>query len=110
MGKQNCVTKWEMDDQGNKFWAGNEECEPVTWQECTLEKVEVPFKIPNVNCSLTDQIPYCDHKQVDATSKRTTVTCDVKSTQSCVPITTNKCTTVYWNDCHDEPVKKEPDY
>ena len=49
----------------------------MTWQECTLEKVEVPFKIPNVNCTLTDQIPYCDHKQVDATSKRTTVTCEV---------------------------------
>merc|ERR1712110_983137 len=34
--KQNCVTLWETDEQGNQVWAGKEGCEPVTWQECKL--------------------------------------------------------------------------
>merc|ERR1719264_767039 len=32
--RQNCITKWEIDSNGNKVWAGNEDCEDVTWQEC----------------------------------------------------------------------------
>jgi len=101
--KQNCVTKWEMDDQGNKYWAGNEDCEPVTWQECDIVPVEVPFEFPTVECVPTEKIPYCDRKQVDSTRKRTTVTCEVKSTQSCKPVTSRSCVNIEWYDCHDEP-------
>lgn len=108
--KQNCVSKWEMDDQGNKFWAGNEECEPVTWQECTLKPIQSKFEIPKVDCRLTEKIPYCDHKQVDSTRKRTTVTCAVKSTQSCKPVPVRKCTTITWQDCHDVPVTGNASY
>merc|ERR1712168_1212934 len=32
--KQNCVTKWEVLPSGEKVWSGNEDCEPVTWNEC----------------------------------------------------------------------------
>ena len=41
--KQDCVTKWELNSQGRKVWAGNEECRPVTWQKCELEEVPKNF-------------------------------------------------------------------
>ena len=48
--KQNCVTLWETDEQGNKQWAGTDSCEPVTWQECKLVPKEVTFIVPEITC------------------------------------------------------------
>ena len=32
--KHNCVlTNWETDEYGNQVWAGNEACDPISWQE-----------------------------------------------------------------------------
>ena len=49
--KQNCVTLWETDAAGNQVWAGNDDCEPVTWQECKLVPKDVQFIVPEVTCS-----------------------------------------------------------
>ena len=49
--KQNCVTLWEKDANGNQVWAGKEGCEPVTWQECKLVDKEVKFLVPEITCS-----------------------------------------------------------
>ncbi len=34
--KQDCVTKWVVGVDGQKVWAGNEFCKPVTWRKCNL--------------------------------------------------------------------------
>ncbi len=34
--RQDCVTKWVVTGTGEKVWAGNEQCTPVTWLNCTL--------------------------------------------------------------------------
>ena len=40
--KANCVlTNWETDEYGNQVWAGNEACDPITWQECKLVPKDV---------------------------------------------------------------------
>ena len=40
--KQNCVlTNWETDEYGNQIWAGNEECDQISWQECKLVPKDV---------------------------------------------------------------------
>ena len=49
--KQNCVTLWETDAEGKQQWAGNEACEPVTWQECKLVPKTVKFIVPEINCT-----------------------------------------------------------
>ena len=75
--KQNCVTLWETDPEGKQVagyyryyryyriidiiditistlrqvWAGNEACEPVTWQECKLVPKTVKFIVPEINCT-----------------------------------------------------------
>ena len=40
--KHNCVlSNWETDEYGNQVWAGNEECDPISWQECKLVPKDV---------------------------------------------------------------------
>ena len=56
--RQNCITKWEIDSEGNKVWAGNEDCEDVTWQECTLIDRTIDFTVPKVDCVEGPGIPY----------------------------------------------------
>ena len=51
-----CVTLWETDDQGEQIWAGTEQCEPVTWQECELVEKDVQFIVPEVKYTLIQSI------------------------------------------------------
>merc|ERR1711944_44697 len=55
--KQNCITKWETDEDGNQVWAGNEACEPVTWRECKLVPRQVDFKVPKLNVTEPRKFP-----------------------------------------------------
>ena len=41
-----------------KIWTGNEDCEPVTWEDCKLVEKKVPFKVPKITCEDAGQIPY----------------------------------------------------
>ena len=34
-----------------QIWAGTDQCEPVTWQECELIEKDVQFIVPDVTCS-----------------------------------------------------------
>lgn len=43
-----------------QVWAGNEDCEPVTWRECQLVPKQVDFKVPKIECFDAEQIPYMD--------------------------------------------------
>ncbi len=56
--KQNCVTLWETDDNGEQIWAGTEQCEPVTWQECELKEKDVKFIVPEVTCADKQELWY----------------------------------------------------
>ena len=36
-------TLWELDEDGDKVWAGNDgDCKDVTWEECSPVSKEVP--------------------------------------------------------------------
>ena len=37
----------------NQVWAGNEACEPVTWQECKLVPKTVSFIVPEITCNVS---------------------------------------------------------
>merc|ERR1711937_848553 len=64
--KQNCVTLWETDAEGKQQWAGNEACEPVTWQECKLVPKTVKFIVPEIKCQECVEVPVtnCEPKTV----------------------------------------------
>ena len=102
--KQNCVALWETDPQGNQVWAGNEACEPVTWQECKLVPKTVKFIVPQINCTDGQEVWY--HEPEPATDVRmtNTFTCEVKSSTSCQSQTRPDCKRVTWQECREVPV------
>merc|ERR1712121_364171 len=101
--KQNCVTKWETDVNGKQVWAGNEDCEPVTWKECKLVPTLVDFKVPTSECNIINSIPYQDCVE-DLDSRMTTsMLCQVKHTTSCKPKITEKCASITYRECQEKP-------
>merc|ERR550519_892635 len=56
--KNNCVTDWEVDSNGNKVWAGTETCTPVTWAECELVEKTVEFPTVKTECDVDSQIKW----------------------------------------------------
>jgi len=101
--KQNCITKWQEDANGNQVWAGNEDCEPVTWRECKLVPRQVDFKVPKINCEDGEEIPYTDMEPTEKTQMTTKMTCVVKHTKNCSPIASTKCQSINYQECAEIP-------
>ena len=97
--KQNCVTLWETDAAGNQVWAGNDACEPVTWQECKLVPKDVQFIVPEITCNDHQELWYHEPEQQTETRMTNTFTCEVKSTSHCKAQTRPDCKQVTWNEC-----------
>jgi hypothetical protein len=101
--KQNCVTLWETDEAGRQVtvysrdghgpqsaevltsscecepqvWAGNEACEPVTWQECQLVPKNVKFIVPEINCTDGNELWYHEPEAMEDIRMTNTFTCEV---------------------------------
>jgi len=103
--KQNCVTLWETDADGNQVWAGKEACEPVTWQECKLVPKDVQFIVPKVECTPTDPIWYHIPQKVEDTRDTNTMTCVVKSTTHCEAVSRPDCKYVTYQECKEVPME-----
>merc|ERR1719309_1821797 len=96
--KQNCVTLWETDANGKQVWAGNEACEPVTWQECKLVPKTVSFIVPEIKCKDGQELWY--HEPTPITDVRMTNTfgCQIKHTVSCRSEERPDCKTVKFQE------------
>lgn len=103
--KQNCITKWEEDENGKKVWAGNEACQPVTWSECKLVPRQVDFKVPKITCEDGEEIPYTDMEPVEDTQMTTKMTCEVKHTSDCKPVTSTKCNSISFQECAEVAIE-----
>merc|ERR1739844_672518 len=101
--KQNCITKWETDEDGNQVWAGNEACEPVTWRECKLAPRQVDFKVPKIECNGAEEIPYQDMEEVELEQMVTKMVCEVKHVTACNPIVSTKCANINYQECAELP-------
>lgn len=101
--KQNCITNWETDEDGNQVWAGNEACEPVTWRECQLVPRQVDFKVPKIDCLDSNEIPYTDCEGTEKEQMTTSMSCEVKHTTSCEPAVSTKCKNIEYQICSEVP-------
>ena len=59
------------------MWAGKEDCEPVTWQECSLVNKTVQFRVPVINCTNGTEIWYHVPEPVTLSRMINTFTCKV---------------------------------
>ena len=60
------------------MWAGNEDCEPVTWRECQLVPVQVEFKVPKMTCEAGEPISYEDCEEETKEQMTTSMLCEVR--------------------------------
>ena len=61
-----------------KVWAGNEDCEDVTWQECKLVEQTVDFTLPKVECEDSgNAIPYMRFVDTNKTQMINKMVCEV---------------------------------
>merc|ERR1712150_413256 len=104
--KQNCITKWETDENGKQVWAGNEACEPVTWRECKLVPKQVDFKVPKITCDDGEDIAYDDYVDTEKEQMISRMVCEVKHATSCEPKVTNKCQSIAFQECNEIPTEK----
>ena len=105
----------------SQVWAGNEACEPVTWQECKLVPKNVKFIVPEINCTDGNELWYHEPEVVEDVRMTNTFTCEVetafeiqcnvfdllqkvKSTTSCATQSRPDCKSISWEECSEVPV------
>lgn len=101
--KWNCVTLWK-DVNGTKVWAGEEDCEEVTWEKCELAPVTKNFTTVEVDCQRNgDVVPWNDCEEKIKTKMTTQLTCKVLHSKVCTPKVTNKCQTIEYKEWFERP-------
>jgi len=103
--KQQCDSKWVINNQGEKVWDGNENCKDVSWEDCTLEERVITEEVPTYTCNNGETLTYSSHivKEEDVTSYRKT--CQPRGNPVCTQSNEIECTTVEWDDCRDEIIE-----
>ena len=98
---QHCESKWVVNDLGEKVWDGNENCESVTTEECSLEDYTIPIQVPVYGCTdgvpLTYSVPVVATETVTAYAHR----CQAAVTPVCKTTTSEECIDVAYEDCED---------
>jgi len=99
--KSVCDSKWEINEAGEKVWAGDENCRDVTWENCELKPYTVITEVPIYNCE--DDTPITYVKPVIAEADVTTVktTCEPRAVPVCVHTAKTACAVVEWEDCQE---------
>lgn len=102
--KLNCVTLWKTDDDGNQVWAGNEDCEEVTWKKCELRPKEHEFIVPKLECGDTgDIIMWDDCEEYKDGQMAVELTCNVLHTTKCEPKVTQICRDIEYDEWFEQP-------
>ena len=91
--KEHCESIWEVNELGEKVWAGNANCEVITWEDCRLEDVPNPIEVPIFTCQDMPAIEY---------TTPITGTVDVTGyTSECIASAYADCTTNYTQECEE---------
>jgi len=102
VSKQQCDSKWVINEQGEKVWAGNENCEEVTWEDCTLEDKIVTQEVDVWECTPGEPIEYQTAIINTDTATTTDRVCQPIADQVCNIIRReDMCTTIEWDECVD---------
>merc|ERR1712147_283982 len=100
--KQQCDTKWVINELNEKLWAGNENCKEVTWEDCTLEDREITQEVEVWKCPpATQPISYqaAIAGNVDVTTYARV--CEARANPVCSHTSQVQCKNVEWEDCTD---------
>ena len=104
--KQQCDSKWEINEYGQKVFASNENCKDVSWEDCRLVDKEVEEEVEVFKCDDDVAKPYLEPvvKEEEVTAK--SEECWAKGGSVCTVKTSVECEEVKWTDCEEKVVKE----
>jgi hypothetical protein len=99
--RQQCDSKWVINDQGEKVWDGNENCQDVMWEECTLEDYILPLEVPVWSCADDRVLSFTEpvFETIEVTAY--TSACRVVANPVCTTTSTEECVSLDYEECHD---------
>lgn len=104
--KEQCDSKWVINEAGEKVWDGNENCQEVTWEDCHLESHPTPLDVPTYTCIDKDAITYSvpEFQEVEVTGYKSS--CRAAAYAKCSTTTVQKCKDLEYEECTDfiEPI------
>ena len=100
--KQQCDTKWVLNAEGEKVWAGKENCKDVTWEDCSLQPRNVTTEVETWDCTeASDALQYQTVAVKEVEVPLFSRTCRAVAKPVCTVTTSRQCETVEWEDCQD---------
>ena len=97
--RQQCTSLWKMVN-GEKVWAGNDDCRDVTWEECSPVIKTVPMAVAQMVC---DSVPvnYFDYENTTNPRMADSLDCTVDKRVVCSPVTSSKCADITYTKCEE---------
>ena len=99
--KQVCDSKWEINAEGQKVFASNENCRDKTWEQCELVDRVVEEQVPAISCVdeavETYLTPIVKEEQTTVISN----TCAATGGAVCKVSISSDCTEVEWTECEE---------
>ena len=68
-----------------------------------MEPVQVDFKVPEMECTDGDEVPWEDCEDIEKEQMTTSMTCEVKQTSNCTPKVSQKCGEITYMECSEVP-------
>ena len=97
--KQHGTSLWKVVN-GEKVWAGNDDCKDVTWEECEPIPVKVEWEVPYMEC-ITTPHSYLSYENVTRPVMADTMECTVEKRVVCKPRKENKCASITYTTCSE---------
>ena len=100
--KQQCDSKWVINEAGEKVWDGNENCRDVSWEDCVLEDKIITEEVPTYTCqpgiAITYSTPVLNSEEVTTYDQ----TCRPVANSICTDTKATECTSVEWEECVED--------
>ena len=83
------------------MWDGNENCQDVVWEECTLESYILPIEVPVWKCADDKILTYPEPVFTTTEVTAYTTTCRVVANPVCTTTTKSECVSLDYEECYD---------
>ena len=99
--REHCDSKWVLNAAGEKVWAGNDNCETKTWEECTLEDIVDPIQVPKWKCSEGTAINYNVPVIKEISLPYYQTRCAAAAYAECTTTNKQECVEIEYEECTD---------
>jgi len=103
--KQHCTSLWKIEN-GQKVWAGNDDCKDVTWEECKPVLYPTKLKVPWSFCQ-PENFTFLTFENQTEKVRLLVTECTVEPKAVCnTESNGEKCAYLQYEDCVEKPVTK----